>query len=170
MYWTNGAYTYSVSFPDSTLAVDPEVHWFRDQRELKAFLLESTNLFKLKQRIQLPKNVVRIDGVSFVENNSSTLNVHLEAGLQPKDIQGVLSNLLPIVQRAVGASRYDVLHRVQTSTTGNKIIEFALAGRRIVDGQQAVALRKALAMSQPSYESLCKALNHVGRSKRTIRR
>lgn len=170
MYWTNGVYSYSVSFPDSTLATDPEVHWFRDQRELKSFLLESTNLFKLRQRIKLPKNVVRIDGVSSVDSSASTLNVNLEAGLQPKDIQGVLSNLLPIVQRAVGASRFDVLHRVTTTDEGNKVIQFVLAGRRIVDGKQAIALRQALSMSKSSYESLCKALNHVGKSERTIRR
>lgn len=170
MYWTNGVYTYSISFPDSTLSVDPEIQWFRDTRDLRSMLLESTNLIKLRQKIKLPRNVLRIDGVSSVDSKASTLNVNLEPGLQPKDIQSILSNLLPIVQRAVGASKFDVLHRVVSSDAGGKIIQFALAGRRIVDGQQAVALRKALSMSQPSYESLCKALNHVGKSKRTIRR
>ena len=170
MYWTNGVYTYSISFPDSTLSVDPEIQWFRDTRDLRSMLLESTNLIKLRQKIKLPRNVLRIDGVSSVDSKASTLNVNLEPGLQPKDIQSILSNLLPIVQRAVGASKFDVLHRVVSSDAGGKIIQFALAGRHIVDGQQAVALRKALSMSQPSYESLCKALNHVGKSKRTIRR
>lgn len=170
MHWTNGQYTYSLSYPESPIAIDPELFWFRDLRELKSLLLEGTNLVKLRARIKLPKNVLRIDGVMSVDTADSTLNVNLEPGLQPKDIQGVLSNLLPIVQRAVGASRFDVLHRVTTVDNGSKVIQFVLAGRKIVDGQQAVALRRALSMSRNSYESLCKALNHVGKSQKAERR
>lgn len=164
MYWTNGAYTYSVSYPESTTAIDPEVIWFRDVRELKSLLLESTRLVKLRERIKLPKNVMRIDGINSVETVDSTLSVNLEPGLQPKAIQELLSTLLPIVQRAVGASKFDVLHRVVNTDLGSKVIQFILAGRKIVDGQQAVALRRSLSMSRSSYESLCKALNHVGKS------
>lgn len=170
MYWTNGQYTYSLSYPESPIAVDPEVMYFRDLRELRSLLTEGTNLVKLRSKVKLPKTVLRIDGVMSVETANSTLNVNLEPGLQPKDIQGVLSNLLPIVQRAVGASRFDVLHRVTTADSGSKVIQFVLAGRKIEDGQQAVALRRALSMSRNSYESLCKALNHVGKPQKSNRR
>lgn len=162
MYWTNGVYTYSVSFPETSTSVDPEVHWFHDVRELKALLLESTNLIKLRTRIKLPKTVLRIDGISSVTTDNSTLNINLDAGLQPKAIQEVLSVLLPMVQRAVGASKFDVLHRVNSTEVGTKVIQFILAGRKIEDGQQAISLRRSLSMSRQSYESLCKALNHVG--------
>lgn len=160
-HFTNGDYAYSVSFPDSVLAIDPVTNWFINTKELQSFLLENASLIKIKQRIRVPKNVLRIDGVSGVDSDNTDLLVTLEPGLMPKDIHGILSSILPIVQRAVGASKYDVLHRVMNNETGGKTIQFILAGRKIVDGQQAIAMRKALAMSRPSFESLCKALNHA---------
>lgn len=170
MQWNpNAQYSYALSFPDAPLFDDSNLFWFNDVKQLRDIIASNLGLSQLRKKIKLPKSVLRIDGVAEVVAQDTTLTVKLETGLLPKDIQNILSGLLPIVQRAVGASRFDVLHRV--SYDGNaRSIQFILAGRKIVDGQQAIALRRALAMSRNTYESICKALNHARTTEKPTRR
>lgn len=106
--------------------------------------------------------ILRIPNVFSAKLEGHTLSVELDSGVTASEINAVLTALLPMIHAMTGLSKVktDILHRVSTTDSGTKKIEFTLRGRTLADRKPLSNLKKMLPLSKGDIDSIISLLGN----------
>lgn len=99
--------------------------------------------------------IVSLASVKRVYAQDSDLCIELVTGARPTDINSVLSNVLPLLHKALGLNpRATVIHNVGTTKDGNKIIKIGLLNRNFSENRTVRDLKRKLQLDTETYKFL----------------
>lgn len=91
---------------------------------------------------------------SYIEDG--VLNIELEAGIGAREINGVLTQLLPQLYIAFNITdpRKDIIHRVSSNGLGNRVVKVMLQNRNFYESKALRTLKKSLNLNAETYKLL----------------
>lgn len=142
-----------VSFPDSAF-VETDRIALTTQKQLRTLLQTSLTNYVRRNAPSVDKeDLLRLDGIKSIDV-SDTLNLHLDSAVLPADINRILKSVLPKFYSAFGTlDGREVLHRF-ANDNGERTLQFALAGRKLVDPRALQKATKILSLSKSQVEQV----------------
>lgn len=155
-------YFYNLSFPSDVETPGVEYNFSNKNEMITQLTNKLTQIFGaplLPIRVK-SEALYKIPGINSVYTTDEALSVELDSGVSASDVNNILTQLLPLIYSLTGVSNTlsDVLHRVGIGPNGNRIIEFVLQGRTLVDRSSLSNLKKILSLSQKNVSSLLELL------------
>lgn len=135
---------FRVCLPSSTF-VDAEYTVFAGSKALRDFLALSLD-YDTKAAPVKASSIPHLDGVTSVDV-TDTLNVNFDKVAKASEINALLKVVIPLVKKAVGASGYDILHRVLTTPEG-RTLQLSLGSRKLVDTASLNRLYRVLKLQK----------------------